>query len=199
MHYDIYLVGVGGQGILTIGEIIAEAALRLGIPANFYPTKGMAQRGGFVKAQLRLGRANVGASIAEKGADLVIAMELSESLKALRYLKPESDFVLYSSVWSPTAVMLGKAPYPAVDEVLAEIKSVNGKTIHIRPEERPEYEGQPVPENVYVLGVTCSNSALGNFISSDEIRTTIENKWKKGIERNLYTFEAGYNKIRFNS
>ncbi len=193
MHYDIYLVGVGGQGILTIGEIVAEAALRLGIPANFYPTKGMAQRGGFVKAQLRLGRANVGASIAEKGADLVIAMELSESLKALRYLKPEGDFVLYSSVWSPTAVMLGKALYPSVDEVLAEIKSVNGKTIHIRPEERPEYDGQPVPENVYVLGAACRNSALGNFISADEIRTTIENKWKKGVERNLYTFEAGYN------
>lgn len=192
MHYDIYLVGVGGQGILTIGEIIAEAALRLGIPANFYPTKGMAQRGGFVKAQLRIGRASVGASIAEKGADLVIAMELSESLKALRYLKPEGDFVLYSSVWSPTAVMLGKAPYPAVGDVLTEIKSVKGKIIHIRPEERPEYEGQSVPENVYVLGAACRNSALGNFISAEEIRTTIENKWKKGIERNLYTFEAGY-------
>jgi indolepyruvate ferredoxin oxidoreductase, beta subunit len=192
MHYDIYLVGVGGQGILTIGEIIAEAALRLGIPANFYPTKGMAQRGGFVKAQLRLGRAGVGASIAEKGADLVVAMELSESLKAIRYLKPEGDFVLYSSVWSPTAVMLGKAPYPAVDNVLAEINSVNAKIIHIRPEERPEFEGQPVPENVYVLGAACRNSALGDFISADEIRTTIENKWKKGIERNLYTFEAGY-------
>jgi hypothetical protein len=88
--------------------------------------------------------------------------------------------------------MLGKAPYPAVEDVLAEIKSAKGKVTHIRPEERPEYEGQPVPENVYVLGAACRNSALGNFICVDEIRTTIENKWKKGIERNLFTFEAGY-------
>ena len=51
--YDIYLVGVGGQGVLTIGEIITETAFRAGLPVNFYPTKGMAQRGGFVKAQLR--------------------------------------------------------------------------------------------------------------------------------------------------
>src|SRR5512143_2131621 len=35
--YDIYFVGVGGQGVLTIGEIIAEAAFRQDIPVNFYP------------------------------------------------------------------------------------------------------------------------------------------------------------------
>ncbi len=40
--FDIYFVGVGGQGVLTIGEIISETAYRLGIPVNFYPTKGMA-------------------------------------------------------------------------------------------------------------------------------------------------------------
>ena len=58
--YDIYLVGVGGQGVLTIGEIIMSAAFRKGQSVNFYPTKGMAQRGGFVKAQLRLGRESAG-------------------------------------------------------------------------------------------------------------------------------------------
>ena len=71
--FDIYLVGVGGQGVLTIGEIITETAFRAGKPANFYPTKGMAQRGGAVKAQLRLGRSTVGPAIPERGADLVIA------------------------------------------------------------------------------------------------------------------------------
>ena len=87
--YDIYFVGVGGQGVLTIGEIITETAYRKGLPVNFYPTKGMAQRGGFVKAQLRLGREAPGPAIPEKGADLVIATEVSEALKAVRFVKPE--------------------------------------------------------------------------------------------------------------
>jgi hypothetical protein len=51
--YDIYFVGVGGQGVLTIGEIITEAAFRKGI-LRTSTHQGMAQRGGFVKAQLRL-------------------------------------------------------------------------------------------------------------------------------------------------
>ena len=193
MRYDIYLVGVGGQGILTIGEIIAAAALKKVIPANFYPTKGMAQRGGFVKAQLRLGKDNTGASIAEKGADLVIAMELSESLKALRYLKPGGDFVLYSSVWSPTAVMLGKAPYPTLEEVREEIKKLTDKLFLVTPGQRPDFEGQAVPENVFVLGAACRHSSLSDLFSAEEVKETIKNKWEKGVDRNLYTFNAGYN------
>ena len=72
MKYDIYLVGVGGQGLLTIADIITAAAVQKGIPVNFYPTKGMAQRGGFVKAQVRLGREQVqgsGRPVAQRHGD----------------------------------------------------------------------------------------------------------------------------------
>ena len=125
--YDIYLVGVGGQGVLSIGEIITEAAYLRGIPVNYYPTKGMAQRGGFVKAQLRLGRASVGPAIRELGADLVIATEVSESLKAMRFIKPGGDFILFGYVWQPTAVMLGKAAYPKLEQVLEAARLATGR------------------------------------------------------------------------
>ncbi|MDD2569449.1 MAG: 2-oxoacid:acceptor oxidoreductase family protein, partial [Clostridia bacterium] len=58
--YDIYIVGVGGQGVLTIGDLISEAAVKANIPISFFPTKGMSQRGGLVKAQLRLCSGDVG-------------------------------------------------------------------------------------------------------------------------------------------
>ena len=60
MKYDIYITGVGGQGVLTIADILTTAAFKKGLPVNYYPTKGMAQRGGFVKAQLRFGETGVG-------------------------------------------------------------------------------------------------------------------------------------------
>ena len=46
-RYDIYLVGVGGQGVMTIADMILSAAAENGISASFLPYKGMAQRGGF--------------------------------------------------------------------------------------------------------------------------------------------------------
>ncbi|MEG2213127.1 MAG: 2-oxoacid:acceptor oxidoreductase family protein, partial [Clostridiales bacterium] len=121
--YDVYIVGLGGQGILTIGDLLAHAALRKGITVNFYPTKGMSQRGGFVQGQLRFGRENVGASLPPKGADLVVAMERAESLKAVKYAKKGGDFLLFDDTWATTAVLMGKQSYPSLEEVVKEIKT----------------------------------------------------------------------------
>jgi indolepyruvate ferredoxin oxidoreductase beta subunit len=189
--YDIYLVGVGGQGVLTIGEIIMSAAFRKGQPVNFYPTKGMAQRGGFVKAQLRIGRESAGASIPEKGADLVISTEVSETLKAVRYIKPGGDVVLFAYVWAPTAVMVGKAPYPAVETVAEQVAEAGASLTVIAPETLPSFEGAPVPDNIYTLGVAVANTRLGEVLDPADVEAFVRTRWKKGIERNLFALSAG--------
>ena len=192
--YDIYLVGVGGQGVLSIGEIITEAAYRKGLPVNYYPTKGMAQRGGFVKAQLRLGRPSAGPAIPERGADLVIATEVSESLKAMRFIKPGGDFILFGHVWQPTAVMLGKAPYPKLEQVLDVARQASGGEAHVRyiaPGSLPLYEGMPVPDNVFTLAVALNLTRLGELIPPADAEQVLRTRWKRGVERNLYAFRAG--------
>ncbi len=189
--HDIYLVGVGGQGILTIGSIIAEAALHKGIPASFYPTKGMAQRGGFVKAQVRLGRQTVGPNIPEKGADLVIAMEVSEALKAVRFIKPGKDFVLFGHVWPPTAVMLGKAPYPTLEQVREQVREAGGRVHYLDPGSLPLYEGTPVPANVFTLGVAVGHTGLGKVLDPTEVVHIVQAKWTRGAERNAFAFRKG--------
>jgi indolepyruvate ferredoxin oxidoreductase beta subunit len=189
-HYDIYMVGVGGQGVLTIGEIITETAFRAGLPVNFYPTKGMAQRGGFVKAQLRLGRPAPGPAIPEGGADLVIATEVSEALKAIKFVKRGGEFVLFAYRWEPTAVMLGKASYPELGAVLEQAQLAGARPVVIDPAQLPLYEGQPVPDNVYTLGVAATETRLGKIVSPQAMADVIATRWKRGAERNLFAFNA---------
>jgi indolepyruvate ferredoxin oxidoreductase beta subunit len=191
MNYDIYLVGVGGQGVLTIGDLITEAALRAGIPANFYPTKGMAQRGGFVKAQLRLGRDVVGPQIPERGADLAIAMELSESLKALRFVKTGGEVVLLGHVWQPTAVMLGKAPYPSLEAVVDQAATAGVALHYLDPTGIPVLEGRAVPANVYVLGAALGRTRLAEVLDPAAVEELITSRWKRGIQANRLAFQAG--------
>jgi indolepyruvate ferredoxin oxidoreductase beta subunit len=191
MKYDICIVGVGGQGVLTICELITEAATHAGIPANFYPTKGMAQRGGFVKAQVRLGRQVCGPNVPEKGADLVIAIELSEALRAVRFIKPGKDFLLFGHVWSPTAVILGKADYPTLEQVLEQVQEAGGSMYYLDPGKLPYYEGAPVPANIYVLGAAIGHTGLGKVIDPSEMAYTVQNRWKRGAERNAFAFQAG--------
>ncbi len=189
--FDIYLVGVGGQGILTIAEIIAEAAFRQGIPVNLYPTKGMAQRGGFVKAQLRMGRESIGPNIPEKGADLVISTELSETLKAVRFIKPGGEVLLFGYVWAPTEVVLGKATYPTPEQVLDPISRAGGRAYYIEPSSLPCYESAPVPDNIYILGAALGQTRLAEVLSTGDVAKIVRNWWKKGAERNLFAFEQG--------
>jgi indolepyruvate ferredoxin oxidoreductase beta subunit len=191
MSFDIYLVGVGGQGVLTIGSLIAEAAFRSDMPASFYPTKGMAQRGGFVKAQIRLGSEAAGPSIAEKRADLVIAMEVSEALKAVRFIKPEKDFVLFAHVWAPTAVMLGQADYPTLDQVLDRVREAEALVHTIEPASLPAYEGTRVPANVFVLGAALGGTGLGQVLDPEVVAGVVGTRWRRGVARNRYALQQG--------
>lgn len=191
MNYDIYLVGVGGQGVLTLGDLIMRAAANKGIAVNFLPTKGMAQRGGFVKAELQLGRAPVGPHIKEKGAQLGIAMERSEALKAIRYVQPGGDFLLYGYVWEPTAVMLQEADYPSLGSVLDSVRKSGACLTYLDPNDLPQADGAPVPANVYTLGAAVGCTKLGDVISTDEMAQVVRDRWPRGVKRNLAAFEAG--------
>ena len=191
MNYDVFMVGVGGQGILTIGELISSAALNKELPVNFYPSKGMAQRGGFVKAQLRLGREAVGPNIPERGADLALSMEVSEALRAVRYVKPGGDFVLYADIWAPTAVMLGKAGYPSLQSVIDEIKKAGANLVLIDPQAVPTFEGRRVADNVFMLGVTLKRTTLSGIFTVDEITRAVYERWEKAGEANRFALQAG--------
>jgi len=46
MYHDVFIAGTGGQGVLLIGNIIAEAALAEGKEVTFLPSYGVEMRGG---------------------------------------------------------------------------------------------------------------------------------------------------------
>jgi indolepyruvate ferredoxin oxidoreductase beta subunit len=190
-RYDVYLVGVGGQGVLTIGDLIAETAMEAGLPVNFYPTKGMAQRGGSVKVQVRIGRPIVGPEMPERSADLVIAMERSESLKAVRYIRPGGDFVLYGHVWEPTKVMLGKAGYPTLNDVSKAVQKADGRMTYLDPENLPCLEDEPVPANIYVLGAAVGHTTLRDVLDADDVASIVAHRWERYAAMNEAAFRAG--------
>jgi indolepyruvate ferredoxin oxidoreductase beta subunit len=191
MKYDIFFTGVGGQGILTIGEVLAEVAHYKDIPTNFYPSKGMAQRGGFVKAQLRLGRENVGPNIPQRGADMVIAMEQSESLKAIPFIKPMGDFVLYGDIWAPTAVSLGKAAYPTLEQIMEQVKLAGARLVYVDPKNLPKFDSELVRANLYLLGVIMGQTILGTMINTEDVEHIIQTRFKRNIEANIFAYRSG--------
>ena len=190
--YDIYIVGLGGQGVLTIGELLAHATLQKGWPVNFYPTKGMSQRGGFTQGQLRIGRTTVGSAIPPQGADLIISMERSEALKGIRFAQKGTDFLLYDLVWPTSQMLMGQAKYPELADVQSEIKATGSKLITLSDKDLPLVNGVPVYANMFILGSVLKNTTLAGLFSYDEIVAAMRTFFDKGLESNLTALEAGF-------
>ncbi len=103
MATSIVIVGVGGQGALTLARWIGEAALAEGYDVRIAEIHGMSQRGGSVEVHVRFGREVYAPIVVEAGADLVIALEAVEALRGFRYLKPGGVLVINKRVIQPPA------------------------------------------------------------------------------------------------
>ena len=190
-RFDLYIVGLGGQGVLTIGDLLANAALEKGIPVNFYPTKGMSQRGGFVQGQLRFGAAHIGPSLPPGGADLAVAMERSEALKGVRFIKKGGDFLLYDDVWPTAAMLTGKAAYPPIDAVAEAVRRAGARLIRLNRDALPAVGGKPVRANMFILGALVKNTGLAGLFKPDELLAAAKTFFPKGAETNAAAIRAG--------
>ena len=87
MPQQIVISGVGGQGVLFITRIIAEAAITKGLAVLASETHGMAQRGGSVISHIKIGPFS-SPLIRPGQADLLLALK-DENIDALvDYLHP---------------------------------------------------------------------------------------------------------------
>jgi len=119
--FNIYLIGVGGQGIGLLSETLLRAADHAGLKVKGVDTHGLAQRGGIVVSRLRIGEGAHSPLIADGCADMVISLERNEALRGMnRALKDGGTLIYYDAVWQPLAVRLGEAEAVTDDMIRQE-------------------------------------------------------------------------------
>jgi indolepyruvate ferredoxin oxidoreductase beta subunit len=118
---NVFLAGVGGQGILLASEVLCEAFLLSGYDVKKSEVHGMAQRGGAVTTHLRYGK-KVHSPLIEPGtADLLVAFEKMEALRFAHYLSPGGAALVNAQEILPPSVSTGKERYPSrIEERLRE-------------------------------------------------------------------------------
>jgi indolepyruvate ferredoxin oxidoreductase beta subunit len=117
MKFDVILAGVGGQGVLSVAAIIAQAAVNEGLNVRQSEVHGMAQRGGAVLAHLRISDTAIAGDLVPKGgADIIISMEPLESLRYTDWLAPSGALVTAAEPF------VNIDNYPETETVLAAIK-----------------------------------------------------------------------------
>jgi len=124
---DVFLCGVGGQGVMTAADVIAQAAIAHGFDCKKSEIAGISQRGGVVTSQVRFGPKVLSAVISPGSADLLLAFELAEALRAMNYLKPGGIALVNVLRLPPPVVSLGLYRYP--EDPLSEMRAA-GMCVH---------------------------------------------------------------------
>ncbi|MEA1939418.1 MAG: indolepyruvate oxidoreductase subunit beta [Candidatus Caldatribacteriota bacterium] len=191
--YKIQLIGVGGQGTIKASTIIGEAAMKKGLNVVMSEVHGMAQRGGTVITEFKIGDAD-SPLIEEGAADLMIAFEPSEALRAINKVNKNSFVIVNSSPIIPFTVSLGISEYPELSSIFEELKTKINHLIIIDAQKIAKEAGNIISENMVLLGAAC---ATPGFPIRKEliIKSMKENLPPKSLEVNLRAFEEGFSQI----
>jgi indolepyruvate ferredoxin oxidoreductase beta subunit len=153
-NFQIVISGVGGQGVLFVTRLLAEAAIAKGLPVFTSETHGMAQRGGTVISHLKVGEFT--SPLINPGkADGIIALKAECMDQHGGYLKPGGWATVNSSA-QPTA------PSP------------NLHTLDADRVARDIDDHRSV--NLIMLGFTLAVNAERMFCSLDEVASVIDKR-----------------------
>lgn len=191
MVYNIYICGIGGQGIIKTSIVIGETAIHNDMNVVMSEIHGMSQRGGVVSTELKIGEAK-SPIIQEGGADLILSFEPVEALRALDKSNKDSIIVTNISPVLPSTINQQEVDYPEVDDIIKELETKVSKVYAIDANKIAENAGHPLSMNMAMLGAATAISTFP-LSKEDVINIMKENLPPKSIEINLKAFNDGYN------
>lgn len=185
MKQDIILVGVGGQGILSVAFIVDNAALGEGLNFKQAEIHGMAQRGGAVQSHLRISTGLIYSDLIPKGeADMILGLEPLETLRYFEFLSPEGIAVTSSTPY------VNIADYPDMDEVLSRIQRAKRRII-VDSEKLAKEAGSFKAQNIVMLGAASHHLMVKREDLIKTIKVLFQNRGERVVDINLKAFQLG--------
>ncbi|MFC1883993.1 indolepyruvate oxidoreductase subunit beta [Thermodesulfobacteriota bacterium] len=176
---NLILCGLGGQGILFMTRIIAQASLDKGNDVMGAETHGMAQRGGSVVSHLKIGKAE--SSLVMTGsAQYLISLDEDEGYRNLPFLSKGAEMFVNAN-----------QDKPRTEEIEIFLDKYN-VTYHAAPawEIAKEFDA-PMSSNLALLGFF--SAFVKRPVDNRDLRKTIENiSPDRFKEINLKVFDAGF-------
>lgn len=183
---NITLVGVGGQGTLLASEILCQVALLAGKDVKKSEVHGMAQRGGSVVSQVRMGPEVHSPLVALGETDILIAFEKLEALRHAHFLAPDGVAMVNDQEIRPVTVSSGQATWPA--DLDGMLKSTFAKLELIPALQIARGLGNVRAVNLVMIGALSNHMDIDDSIWQESIKALVKPQF---VELNLKAFEAG--------
>ncbi len=182
-QFNMLIVGTGGQGQITLLQILAEAALSEDYNIKTSELHGLSQRGGSVEVHLRFGKKIFSPLVSQGKADLILGLEMQECLKACYFANSKTAFLINKYI---VPIPLQK---PLTEkEILKNLKKISKKVTLIEAANICQKElGTNIVAGIYLLSLASFKKLIPLKPVSilKAIKKIIPEKY---LELNLKTF-----------
>lgn len=190
---NIIIVGVGGQGLITIGRILGNAAILKNIGIMVSEVHGLAQRGGSVIVHVRIGAPH--SPLVPLGrAHALLGLELAEVIRYLPYINESTLLIVNRRFIRPS---IPKARMPPLEYTIAKLRKRGLKVIDVNAFDLAVKAGSPVSENIVMLGGLIATDTLKEILDLETIREAIKSTFHpRWHEVNLRALQYGYDAVK---
>lgn len=186
---NILVVGIGGQGVMTATEILAQSAMRLGLDAKKTEVAGMAQRGGVVSSHLRFGEKVLSPQITPGQADILLGFEAAEGLRWQHMLKKDGIALMNTAKLSPPVVELGLYAYPS--DPIVEMQKLGNQVVAFDASSIAREIGDIRLGNTVMLGAIADYLPFSADVLLENILKRFAQKGDVVLNQNRQAFEQG--------
>jgi indolepyruvate ferredoxin oxidoreductase beta subunit len=183
--YKVIVAGVGGQGAITLAQLILGAAHHNGYNALQSEVHGMSQRGGAVNAHVVFSAKPVYSPVVMEGdGDLLLALEPLETLRYLPNLKKNAKIIVGMEP------IVNMDNYPAMTELKAALSALEGVQL-IDVEEQARTIGNRRGGNMVLLGAAAGHMPISKEVWHQAISERFDSKGADVVAKNIEAFGLG--------
>ncbi len=177
-YQDVIIAGFGGQGVMLIGNLLAQAGMEFGLNVTFIPVYGAEMRGGTANCTVVLDEFPVGSPLVRSPKSTII-LNLPSLIKFQPRLSQDGIQIVNSSLIDVKA-----------DDVLDTTK----QSVCVPVNDIAHELGSVKMVNMVALGAWLkATNALPLEVVQDALHRTVSSHYAKLIPPNAKALEAGYN------
>lgn len=180
-EFNIIITGVGGQGLITLLKILAQAAFLQGFDVKTSELRGLSQREGSVSSHLRFGQQILSPLIQKGKVDLILALETSEALRISNFANTKTIFVINEK-------FISYLEGPSEKEVSRLIKRLPGESYLVEASSICKQKfGKEILSGVYLLGYAVERNLIP--LKNSNLLKAIEKTVSEHFSLNKTAFE----------
>lgn len=190
-EFNIVIAGVGGQGILLAAEIMGTAAVKEGLNVRVSEVHGMAQRGGAVVSNVRIGDKAAAATVLDGRADVILGFEPLETLRNMKFASEKTLVLMSDETIFPSGVADGSVKYPSLEEVVRQVEGFTKNVFVVEAARMAVETGNILTRNMVMIGALAAAGKVPLKITNvkNALRELVPAKY---LGVNVKAFELGY-------